>query len=66
MYGRVGAMDWKELVQLRADKITENNRESVFEALLQLQDYDRVDNKTFKRLFGLAQRLMQWKQEEVN
>lgn len=66
MYGRVGAMDWKDLIQLRADKITENNRESVFEALLQLQDYDRVDNKTLKRLFGLAQRLMQWKQEEVN
>lgn len=66
MYGRVGAMDWKDIIQLRADKITENNRESVFEALLQLQDYDRVDNKTLKRLFGLAQRLMQWKQEEVN
>lgn len=60
-------MDWKEIIALKPDKITEENRGTVYDALLRLrfQDFDRADNKAAKRLFRIAHKLLQWKGEEV-
>lgn len=58
-------MDWKEIIALKPDKITEENRGTVYDALLRFQDFDRADNKAAKRLFRIAHKLLQWKGEEV-
>lgn len=59
-------MDWKEIVRLKPDKLNEENRDAVFEALVGFEDFERADNKTFKRLFKISHQLMKWKGVQVS
>ena len=58
-------MDWKEIVALKPDNITEEEREAVFNALVQTEAFEKVDGKGYKKLFRIAHKLMQWKAQEV-
>lgn len=58
-------MDWHEIITVKPDKITEENRESIFDSLVRLDNFDRADNKSFRKLFRIAHKLLQWKGEEV-
>lgn len=59
-------MDWREIIGLKPDKITDENRESIFNTLIGFDDFDRADNKSFKKLFRLSHKILQWKGEEVS
>lgn len=50
---------------MKPDKITDENRDSIFESLVRLDSFDRVDNKSYKKLFRVSHKLLQWKGEEV-
>lgn len=50
---------------MKPDKITDENRDSIYESLVRLDSFDRVDNKSYKKLFRVSHKLLQWKGEEV-
>lgn len=58
-------MDWKEIVSLKVDKITEENRQDVFEGIVQVQEFEKLDSRAYKRLFRVSHKLMQWKSTEI-
>lgn len=62
----VDKMDWKEIITLKPDKITEDNRTDVFQGIIQFRDFDRADGKSFRKLFKISHKLMHWKNEEVS
>lgn len=58
-------MDWKEIIGWKYEKIDEENRRVAWETILRFQDFDRADNKSFRKLFRLSHKLMKWKEDEV-
>lgn len=60
------AMDWKEIINLKPEKINEENRDAVFEGIVGWENIERVDNKTYKRLFKISHQLMKWKRDQVS
>lgn len=50
---------------MKPDKITDENRDSIYESLVRLDNFDRVDNKSYKKLFRVSHKLLQWKGKEV-
>lgn len=59
-------MDWKQILSLTADELqSEDKKDEVFEELLVLQENKNIDNKSFKKLFRVAQVILKHKGEQV-
>lgn len=58
-------MDWKQILSLSFDELTDLKRDEIYEHLVGLRR-ESLDKKQYKRLIDLMQHILQYKGDMVN
>lgn len=58
-------MDWKQILSLSLDELTDLKRDEIYDGLVQLKR-ENLDRKHYKKLIDLMQHILRYKGDMVN